>query len=386
MTNILNSKIIILLLGLINIIKDIEIIEIGGIGIKRENVILSGIIILLYNIINKWIKRESKWKEIEMIKIINIISILLFINISKQFGFLFILLELFIMSVYILFYFNSNNISSYTNLLYFFINSISSLILLLLIALIYYNYSIIEIKDLIYINNSFYLQSIIIILIFKLGLYPFQYWVITTYKQLDFRILLFQSIFSTFIYLYFLSFLISSHIYLYFFSFLNIIIIPIIAIKSDTIKDILIYSSIYNTSIILLTLINNETRFIFYYYLFIYFINTFLLFLSLFNNSYFLSFLLFSLIGIPPFGGFYIKLIVMMNFLNLNNKYNSLIILLIILSSFLSSLFYLKLISFNQLSFIQSNSPSLLFYFLFFFLIFFSFFQPYYFFFISSFI
>ena len=197
---------------------------------------------------------------------------------------------------------------------------------------------------------------------------------------------MFQSIFSTFIYLYFLSFLISSHIYLYFFSFLNIIIIPIIAIKSDTIKDILIYSSIYNTSIILLTLINNETRFIFYYYLFIYFINTFLLFLSLFNNSYFLSFLLFSLIGIPPFGGFYIKLIVMMNFLNLNNKYNSLIILLIILSSFLSSLFYLKLISFNQLSFIQSNSPSLLFYFLFFFLIFFSFFQPYYFFFISSFI
>ena len=148
------------IIGLLNIIRNIE-------GMKEIRI--SIIIIGIYIIINNWIKST---REIKIIIIINLISIILFINLSISIGIIFIILELYTMTLYILMNYNHNRIKDYTNILYFYINSIASIILLLIIGIIYIKYGIINIKDYKYISNSNLLNILILIILFKLGSFP----------------------------------------------------------------------------------------------------------------------------------------------------------------------------------------------------------------------
>ena len=286
------------------------------------------------------------------------------------------------MTLYILMNYNHNRSKDYTNILYFFINSIASIILLLIIGIIYIKYGVINILDYKYISNSNLINIFILILLFKLGIFPFNTWILKTYKEFDIKIILLQSIFTKFIYLYLLlslSSIFSSYIRasIIIIAILNIMIIAIIGINNNRIKEILIISSLLNLSFLLITSNNNLY---FFYYFILYSINTFLVFyFIIYPYSITLLFLLiFSLIGFPPFSGFFIKLFVLFNSFNIYILLN-IFIIVIILSSLISTNFYLKLINyFISQSFIPSSNL-LLFIYLSLFLIFFSFFHPFYF-------
>lgn len=353
--------IIIGLIGIINIIEESIIILGGGEAsvLKKETIGISMIIIILYKILNKWITSK---KEIEIILIINLIGILLFINNNKEIGIIYIILELYTMTMYILINYN-NKKNIYNNIIYFFINSISSLIVLMVLGLIYYNYGIINIKDYIYINNTYLFYLLIFILLFKLGAYPFYYWVLMTYKEFDIKILLLQSIFSKFIYLYFL-FILPCDYPLIIISIINLLFISIIGINNHRLKEILILSSLLNLSFLIFT--SNSTAahpyligwglILFFYYFILYTINTYLVvyFILYPYNFYLLLLFIFSLIGFPPFGGFFIKLFILFNSFN-NSLLTYFFIFIILLSSLLSANFYLKLINYF---FVPTTNPS----------------------------
>lgn len=349
------------LIGIINIITTYQGVWVTG--IKKETIGISIIIILLYYIINKWIISKK-----EIIIIINLIGILLFINNNKEIGIIYIVLELYTMTMYILINYNNKMSPSgkggllgeniYNNILYFFINSISSLILLLIISLIYYNYGIINIKDYIYINNTYLFYLLVFILLFKLGAYPFYYWLLMTYKELDIKIILLQSIFTKFIYLYFLFTLpIYNNYPLIVISIINLLIISILGINNNRLKEILILSSLLNLSFLIFA---SYSPILFFYYFILYTINTYLIvyFILYPYNFYLLLFFIFSLIGFPPFGGFFIKLFILFNSFNSSptevppylwlgeTLVSYLFILIVLLSSILSANFYLKLINY----------------------------------------
>lgn len=373
-------SIITLGVGLINIIKE----NITGEIINKKEIGVSIVIIIIYKIINKWIISN---KEIEIILMINLIGLILFINSNKEIGIIYIILELYTMTIYIIINYN-NKKNIYNNIIYFYINSISSIILLLIISLIYYNYGLINIKDYIYINNSYLFYIFIFILLFKLGAYPFYYWILKTYKEFDIKILLLQTIFSKFIYLYlFLSLPFSSYTPIIIISMSTALIIPIIGINNNKLKEILILSSLLNLSFLLFS---SFSPILFFYYFILYSFNTFLIFFFiLYPFNFFLLFLLlFSLIGFPPFGGFFIKLFVLFNSFNFSLFISYPFIFILILSSLLSANFYLKLInyfflpspsSFNYNLITGNLNNIFLLSFLSLFISFFYFFHPYYF-------
>jgi NADH-quinone oxidoreductase subunit N len=359
------------IIGVLNIIRNIE-------GIKEIKI--SIIIGILYIVINSWIKLT---REIKIVLLINIISIILFITISKSMGIIFIILELYTMTIYILMNYNHNRKKDYTNILYFYINNIASIILLLIIGIIYIKYGIINIQDYKYISNSHLLNIIILIILFKLGSYPFNIWILKTYKEFDIKIIVLQSIFTKFIYLYLLilfSSILSINIraFIVIIAIINIIVIAMIGINNNRIKEIIILSSLLNLSFLLIT--SNNYLFFLYYFI-LYSINTYLIiYFILYPYSISLLFILiFSLIGFPPFSGFFIKLFVLLNSFNTHILLN-IFIIVILISSFISTNFYLKLINYFTINrSISSSSFLLLSLYLSLFIIFFSFFHPFYF-------
>lgn len=325
------------MIGIINNIKEIEYIN----KIKGKEISISIIIIIIYKITNYWI--EGK-KEIEIIMMINIIGIILLIINNKEIGIIYIIIEIYTMTIYIIINYN-NKRNIYNNLKYFFINSFSSLLLLLIIAIIYYNKGIYNIEDYKYIEKEILYNILLFILIFKLGIFPFNYWLMDSYKAFDIKILYFQTIFSQFIYLY-LLFLFPFSPSLFFFSILNLIFIPILAFKSFQLKDLLLFSSLFNFPFLLSSLYNIH---LFLYYFFLYSLNSFSLFFSLLYPNPFFFFFLFSLIGFPPFSGFFIKFYLLFNLSLLPSSFSPFFILLLSLSTLLSSVFYLRILNFLSL-------------------------------------
>ena len=157
-------------LGLIGIINNIKIIE--GINIiNKKEIGISIIMFILYIIINKWLittKEKGRYYTNEIIIGISCISIILFIYNKGEIGIIYIILELYTMTIYIIINYN-NKKNIYNNIIYFFINSISSILLLLIISLIYYNYGLINLKDYIYINNTYLFSLFVFILLFSIS-------------------------------------------------------------------------------------------------------------------------------------------------------------------------------------------------------------------------
>lgn len=332
----------------------------------------------------------------------------------------FISLEFYSFSSIFLVFFSWKN-SSYNlrifGLIYYLINVISSILILFSFLYIYLSYNIFTFNDLFYIiNNNYHWRSLFIMgFLIKLGCVPFHFWVLPLYNSAHSFITFFQSIIPKFLYILILYFLLNIYFkeLIFIFSILTLILGSCIGLKEEKIKRLMGASSIFNLGLFLMVLNSKDIIF----NISIYFFNIipifFILFLFYnkrsffyFDNSWklsdlkffpllypFFSFLfvliIFSLIGMPPFGGFFYKL----NIFAFSLK-DSFWLIFALFSTLVSSIYYLYFIhyiySFNPFSkyLIFSNNRwdfSFLFTFFSIFSIFFYFYYPYFYFILSLF-
>jgi len=270
---------------------------------------------------------------------------------------------------------------------YFILGSVSSIFLLFSICLIYgifgnlnYNYFIFFLSDYFFFNkfnNLIYFSFLIFLFsfFFKLGLVPFHIWLLDVYVGLNWLLFIFFLIFPKFIYFFFLFkfffflnfFLILYKTIIFIICFLSILIGSLGLVTVVDIKRFLVYSSINNFGFIFscffnmnfFSIISAIIYLMVYLFLLIFFFCFFffkykfdLFYIFEFNklknlNIIFLfsfCFLLFSLAGIPPFIGFFIKFNILISFYVYTN---SILFLCFIIFLTLINLFgYLRLIAF----------------------------------------
>lgn len=226
-----------------------------------------------------------------------------------------------------------------------------------------------------YLSMGYHISYSFITLVFlwKLNLVPFHYLIPSIYNNISTKLIFFIDIPSK-ILLFFLFFriILSIPINLFFFIFLSLFIGTIAALIDKNLINILIYSSLTNYGLILILIqYNNWNSFVFYiiFYSFMVLIYLFLiLFKSIdrtfFNYTYiiFWTLLLFNLIGIPPFIGFYIKLLPLYLLINNLSLFFTIIIIFIILilsSVYLKILASLLMTTKNKIFIISSRDFSL---------------------------
>lgn len=385
--------------GIININEQIVLI------LLFINILFAIIFYISNNLKNK--KKNKKLKaftslEFYFLLFIGLIGLNL-ILISSDFLLMFIGIELYSISIYVLILSKLTRNTTRLSMIYLLVNSLSSFIFLLAISIIYKYTGSLSIDYLLYFINNHLISNYIFLAIFlisislliKLGTVPFNFWVLRLYTSLDYRILLYQLTIPKIVYLCLLFKLIHSILpfilnsdpnsnfffyLLYFISILSILIGSIGGLFHNKFKALFAYSSILNVGIILLGLSSNlsnlnQTNFSYIEYLLIYTINTLALFFCLllihpktsilntkiklrapYINTFFnrkfpfyticILISIFSFIGIPPFAGFFGKLNIFYNILHSYNfiEYSS--IFFLIFGTIISACFYLKFILF----------------------------------------
>lgn len=267
-------------------------------------------------------------------------------------------------------------------------------------------------------NETMYLKYIIlnpiniIILgiIFKLGSAPFHYIIYILYDSIPTIITLYQSIFPKIIYCFILFnfiYLINNLTMIYIYIILSLICGSLLGLNNKKIKKLLASSTIVNIGFLLLGVVNSYnfnlislpnnndislSNIVQYnydipiglyniniiHYLIIYLLNVVNIFyiLLLFNNlaqenikylkylynlypfiSFYFLISIASLIGIPPFAGFYAKLFIFYNSFLTFNIYIYYIIIIAILATLISCVYYLYFIKyiFNNSTYIYNS-------------------------------
>ena len=392
---------LILIIGMINIydiLKNVNISVYDVININEKSILYQITLILFFTASLFFFNNretEANNLEFQLILALGFIGIYVLI-ISNDLIILYLGLELYSLSVYLLLFKNKNKIT----ILYFLLGSISSSFILLAIALLYNSTATLDIKyifqyfDIItsYLEESKIFNNISVGLVlffcgllFKIGSAPFQFWVLKVYTQMDLKILMYQSIVPKIAYIFLFSTLLNNlnnsqntqlgiFKLILFSAFLSLLIGPIGALSKgvNKYKKLIAYSSILHVGYLLLALVaNNWDNNVYsanaiYQYILIYGINTlqfgliffFIQFDSLnidkkersLNKPLLLFFLLisiFSFIGLPPFAGFYGKLNIVLNCLYTNNILLEFYgIILIILSTLIAAFLYLKFFHF----------------------------------------
>lgn len=372
--------------GIYPIIENIENwkeMDIGGIiRINEEKILYIILINILFYIIFNNKNLYNYLKETYNTEFIYLLSFgLLGLNLiilSNDLIYIFISLELYSLSVYMLILLKITKNTTRMSIIYLLINSLSSYIILLGISIIYKYTGSIILDEIYYIinnnlnnniNENINIGTIFIIigLLIKLGTVPFNYWVLRLYTSLENKILLYQIIIPKLVYISLLwriliyllpisnynKYINYIFICIYLISILSVIIASIGGLFNSYFKAILTYSSILNMGFILLGISNNIqnngyiNNFTFIEYLLIYVCNTFALFFCFllinpeskfnkkidnennklkiknknFNQIYpfftiCILISIFSFIGIPPFAGFFGKLNIFLNILN----------------------------------------------------------------------
>ena len=255
-------------------------------------------------------------------------------------------------STYIIISKNGKN-GSEAGLKYYILGSISSGFFLLILSFITSNGCSMVITD---IEDNLSLIVIILVVFFKLGLFPFYFWIPDIYEGSTWPIiglLILPKISILSVLLKISSYFSNDLIVILL--VITIIIGTIGAFNQSKIKRLLAYSGVTHMGFIVLPLFLLSVN-ISFVYLFIYLI-TLYSFISIINKkSLFLisssnintvkkisiSFLLLSMAGIPPFYGFIVKIMVLVSCMTYNYYFVSLVIMLF---SIISVSFYLRLIN-----------------------------------------
>ena len=352
-----------------------QILEGGLIKIDINNlkviIFITLIIFIIFNISSNELfsekifreKDKSKSLEYELLIGLGLLG-LIWIEISNDIISLYLGLELYSFSIYILILVKESITIRRISIIYLILSSLISGILLYTFSIIYKNFGILNLDKInIIINNTTITKEdniviiylILLALLFKLGAIPFSYWLIRLYADLEKRILWYQLTIPKFIFFILLikllivfnnieTFKVSFSYILYIIALLSISIGAIGGLFQRKDNLLLSYSSILNIGFILLALtllifennlisslnifkdLNNiESLWTLYQYFILYIINLIGLFASLFLYSrtslvfnfrtffshpyFFISFLIhiFSFIGLPPTSGFFSK-------------------------------------------------------------------------------
>lgn len=370
----------------------------------KISILISSLIFFIFS--NELVKNKNIDKknsiEYEILISLGLIG-LIWITFNKDIISLYLGLELYSFSYYILILVKETLVVRRISIIYLILSSLASSILLYSFYLIYDSFGSLNldfislITDLTYSSDyNIILYLILIGLIFKLGLIPFSYWLIRLYADLDKKVLLYQlTIPKLIFFLLLLDFYLSlsnyNNLYIYIIYIISIISIILGSIgglfqKKDNL--LLAYSSILNLGFIFLSLslifynyrFNNnlDNLWINIQYFFIYFINLLGLFsaLFLFNRSsyvfkfrnflkypfFFLSLLIliFSFIGLPPFSGFFAKFFLFFTFFTNSNLLTIISISFLIVFTLISSFIYFKFLfsstTYSDTSIVDSNS------------------------------
>lgn len=205
-----------------------------------------------------------------------------------------------------------------------------------------FNYIIISgISTIFYIINFNDDIFIIICMSLKLGLFPFNVWLIEIYKDFNSKLLIIWSILPKIFFLIVFTkyyWLFNNKVFLIW-NIISIIIMSLFSYKLVKLSELLGISSIINNSY--LYLIMDKEVFLIYYIIHILIISYFLNINNLWYNNiiaYFIFIIwIVSIIGIPPFIGFKIKYMI------LELYYNN---ILVIIGLILSSVYYIYLIKY----------------------------------------
>lgn len=368
---------------------DLELITVNEITIYIKIILLFSLLIIL--ILMYFL--EDKYSEIFLnfetytLMLLSVIGLLVILNSNHMF-ILYVGVELQSLSIYILCCLNRYSIKSVeAGLKYFIFGSYASLTLLLGISFLFLTLGTLNYNDLNTIFNSsdfkdnllvhFALINLLIGLFFKLAIAPFHWWLSDVFEGSPDFITFFLAIIPKLpmfyiLYVFYTSFYVCFIFYSYILmvcGVLSIVIGTILAIYTVKIKKLLAYSSIVHMGYMLVALslnINISIAVAFYYYLIYLFstINLFSIYLLikntqilvsgnitdlsyLKNSNKFLALIaitsLLSLAGIPPFMGFYGKLLVFNVLINVGNY---IICLIILILSIISCVYYIRLIRF----------------------------------------
>nr|WDE24461.1 NADH dehydrogenase subunit 2 [Psyllaephagus sp.] len=221
------------------------------------------------------------------------------------------------------------------------------------------------------LSNPIFLM-ILISLVAKMGLPPFQSWYLKMMKHLNWIIFFFNSSVQKFIPLVIMSKFNQNNLLIKIISLILLLMIPLLSINSLSLKLVMSYSSMIQLLWILILMIINEKIWLsfFLFYNLISF-NIYYLFYK-FNKNYtfetmkmspfldmLINFMILSFAGIPPFTGFLNKLM----FFNMtSSKFSIFLNSLIMLFSLMNLFFYIRIIispSLNFSTFLNLNMLNL---------------------------
>lgn len=312
--------------GLISLIYILNV----SIGLNNFQIIIT--LLIMY-----WTLRNSNDKDYFSIYVYSLLffmSIVFIFNANSLLAF-FISIELisFIMITFINLYIQDK----YPGILYYLFSGLFSALFILSLGYLYMGYTI---------AYSF----LSLVFIWKLGLGPLHILMPHIYNSLSPKKILFIDIICKYLLFYTFSRLILSiPININFIALISIIIGSISILKENNLLNILVYSSITNYGLLLISIIDNS---IFYVYLVFYsfmtiiffYLITYIWILYSLTKTIYISLwfiLILNLIGIPPLTGFWIKLYVL-QLLVINNSY--IMIILILISLLLLSSVYIRIL------------------------------------------
>lgn len=330
--------------------------------------ILNSSMILTYNKLNLEFDPNT-------LLILNLISTFLII-LSNNLFLLYLLIEIQTFSLFILIGKNKKSIKSIEAALkYFLMGGLSSGLFLLGLVFLYKNNINLDITnfnslDLNNLGSKLSYLSINLSIIFKLALFPLQFWISDIYEGVNLNILLILSTLPKISLIVIILKIINNNSFYLSFSFFSIIIGSLGAFNQTKINRLIAYSGVANIGFIILSmnLLNSfgfESSLV---YIIVYFFtlssliiilssskNKFIIFL---NNSWFnikpiglvIVILILSLSGLPPLLGFFSKWLV---FLSLVESGKLFLSISIILMTSLSVGFYLRLV---KIIFFHNNS------------------------------
>lgn len=351
-----------IIINILTEIKEINIELYNGIRINSNILMVILLIILVIELLSKNMDIFGYIKKIEQ-KILIIGGIIgsIIIIITKDLMKIYLGIEIYSISSYILIYNRYNKEIKEQTIVYFIISTIISTIILIGIIKEYYNTGQENIEEIIKTNK----YLIIIGLLFKLGIYPLNYWLVRIYPNLTNTILTYFMTINKILYIILLLKLINNDYLLekilIILISLTILMASVRGVIEERIKSIITYSSILNTAYILILvipIIKNNAEILkiikiieeLWLFMILYIINIIhmMVILTKSRNDKLIRFgiivSIFSIAGIPPLIGFYPKYYMILE--TINNKIGVSIELLIItlLSILLSVIYYLRII------------------------------------------
>ncbi len=228
------------------------------------------------------------------------------------------------------------NMSYSSVIVYFLIQAVSSIGLLFGYLLITF--------------TPFYISSLLFFLFIflKLGLFPFNFWYFFSLINLPtvplFLALTLQKLAPIYIYTFFaIPRFLDIHCFMLAILMLaTLVSSSFLASSSITLVGLLIISSIFNSSWLLIRASVDFTLFLIYLSLY-----TILIYVLLFSNPIYSTIVLFTLIGLPPFPLFFLKFLVLYLFLNftLFSFFSSFLVFLVLLTNVIILVLYFNYIS-----------------------------------------